>query len=184
VGGFCEPTKGFVLKDGAGRCYIPGMKGYLSIALRSVVIVVVASLIGLGVNLVSPKAIPWIYARSVELVVDGNTIPLISEANAFEFFADVETVFVDTRDEEDYSRAHIKGAISLPAPSKEQRFESVQPFLPEESRVILYCSGPDCEMAQQVAHFLVPLGYRNVVIMEAGFTAWEKANYPVERASR
>jgi rhodanese-related sulfurtransferase len=174
----------FVLKERGARCYIRRMKGYLSIALRSLIIVVVASLIGLGVNLVSPKTIPWIYERPAELTIDGRKIPLIDEAKAFQFFEDVDTVFVDTRDEEDYSKAHIKGAISLPASSKETRFEAVQPFVPEEARVILYCGGPDCEMAQKVAHFLAPFGYKRITIMQAGFPAWEKANYPVERASR
>jgi rhodanese-related sulfurtransferase len=174
----------FVLKERRSGCYIRSMKGYLSIGLRALIIVAVASSVGLGVNLVSPKAIPWIYERPTELAVEGKKIPLISEAKAFEYFDDVDTVFVDTRDEEDYSKAHVKGAISLPASSKETRFEAVQPFLPEEARVILYCSGPDCEMARQVAQFLAPLGYKNIMIMEAGYPAWEKANYPVERTSR
>ena len=160
------------------------MDGYLSIVLRSVIIVVLASLIGLGINLVSPRAIPWIYTPPVELAIEGTKITLIDEKKAFELLDDVETVFVDTRDEEDYSRAHIQRAVSLPASTKEQRFESVQPLLPEEARLVLYCSGPECEMARQVSHFLVRLGYRNLFIMEAGFPAWDKAGYPVERASR
>ena len=37
------------------------MKEYLLILVRAVLILVCASLVGLGVNLISPKSIPWEY---------------------------------------------------------------------------------------------------------------------------
>jgi rhodanese-related sulfurtransferase len=37
--------------------------------------------------------------------------------------------------------------------------------MPEDSRLILYCYGPQCDMAEEVAKFLVQLGYKKMMIM-------------------
>jgi len=156
------------------------MTDYAGILLRAVIIVVFASLVGLAVNLFSPKGIPWIYAVPLEVTVAGVKIPFIDEKKARELYDDGETVFLDTREEENYADGHIKGAHSLPAHEKEERFPAIQPLLTEEARIILYCSGPDCEMAETVAQLLVPLGYKNLMIMNRGFPAWKNAGYPVQ----
>ncbi len=156
------------------------MKEYALIVIRAVLILVCASLIGLGVNMISPKPLPWEYVPPKEVEVRGAKIPLIDEQAAFKFFSSGGTVFVDTRKKEDYSESHVKGAVFLGPEEKEDLFPAVQPFLPEDARLILYCYGPECEMAQQVADFLTQLGYANMMIMSAGFRAWEKAGHPVE----
>lgn len=156
------------------------MKKSAGILLRAAIIVVVASCIGLAVNFVSPRAIPWVYTPAEEVVVAGATIPIVDENKAREFLDDGETVFLDTRHREDFAEGHIKGAFSLPASEQQSRFIEIQPLLPEESRVIVYCGGPECEMADKVARFLAQLGYKKVRIMRAGFSAWKKAGYPVE----
>jgi rhodanese-related sulfurtransferase len=156
------------------------MKKLAGILLRAAIIVVVASCIGLAVNLVSPRSIPWVYTPPGEVVVAGAAIPTIDENKAHEFLEDGDTIFLDTRHDEDFAEGHIKGAFSLPASEQENRFIEIQPVLPEESRVIVYCGGPECEMADKVARFLAQLGYKNVKIMRAGFSAWKKAGYPVE----
>ncbi len=156
------------------------MKEYVLIVVKAVLILVCASLIGLGLNLVSPKPLPWEYIPPNEVEVRGVKVPLIDEQAAFKLFGSEGTVFVDTRKKEDYDEAHVKGAVFLTPEEKEDLFPIVQPFLPEEARLILYCYGPECDMAEQVADFLAQLGYKNMMIMSAGFRAWEKAGHPVE----
>ena len=156
------------------------MKGLPRTALRAAIIAAVAGLIGIGVNLVSPRGLPWIYTRPSEVVVGEVRITLIDATKAHEFLDDGETIFVDTRDDAEYSEGHVRGALSLPDSNKEERFPSVQPLLAEEGRIILYCSGPECEMAEKTAYLLVQLGYRSLMIMSDGFPAWQKAGYPVE----
>lgn len=160
------------------------MKGLPKTVLRAAIIAAVASLIGIGLNVVSPRGLPWIHARPSELVVGEVRIPLIDVAKAHEFLEDGETMFVDTRDDAEYSEGHVRGALSLPEPNKEERFPSVQPLLDEEGRIILYCSGPECEMAEKTAYLLVQLGYRSLMIMSDGFPAWQKAGYPVEGSTK
>jgi len=156
------------------------MKRYFLIAARAVAILICASLIGLGLNLTNPKPLPWVYVPPNEIEVGGMKIPLIDEKAAYGFFGSEGTVFVDTRKKEDYSKSHIKGAIFLAPEEKEEMFPLVQPLLPEDSRVILYCYGPECDMAEKVVDFLAQLGYTNMMIMSAGFRAWESAGHPVE----
>ena len=124
------------------------MKEYLLILVRAVLILVCASLVGLGVNLISPKSIPWEYVPPKEIEAHGVKVPLIDEEAAFKLFGSEGTVFVDTRKKEDYSERHVKGAVFLPPEEKEELFPTVQPFLPEDARIILYCYGPECDMAE------------------------------------
>jgi len=156
------------------------MKEFLRNALRAAIIASIAVGVGLGVNLVSPRSIPWIYHARTEAVVGDVRIPFIDEKKAREFFDDAATVFLDARTEEDYRDGHVRGAHSLPEPELEARFAEVEPFLPPDARIILYCSGPDCDMAEKVAIFLAKMGRSNLMIMTAGFPAWKAAGYPVE----
>ena len=155
------------------------MKHFAGIAARALVLLVILSSIGLALNVVSSKSIPWIYEPPAELEISGIKVPLWDEKKAFTYLDDPATTFVDTRKAEDYGEGHVKGALSLPRGEQEDRFPLVQPLLPEENRVILYCYGPECEDAERVAGFLVQLGYKDLAIMSPGFPQWKKAGYPV-----
>ena len=89
------------------------MKEYILILVRAALILVCASLVGLGVNLISPKSLPWEYVPPKEVEVRGVKVPLIDEQAAFRFFGSDGTVFVDTRKKEDYSESHVQGAIFI-----------------------------------------------------------------------
>jgi rhodanese-related sulfurtransferase len=156
------------------------MKKYLIIVLQALAIAVVASMFGLGVNLVSSKRIPWIYVPPKEVVISGLKIPLVDERTAHRYYGSRNTFFLDTREAEEYGDGHIKGAFHLPSPEKEERFPAVEPLINEDALLILYCHGPECHMAEEVAGFLAQLGYKKMMIMTSGFHAWKKAGYPVE----
>jgi rhodanese-related sulfurtransferase len=156
------------------------MKQLPGIVLRTLLIMFVGAAVGLGVNSVRPTGLPWMYVPKEELSVAGVKVPFVNEKEAARFMNDAETVFVDTRPEDDYRQGHVKTAIFLPADDVEERFITAQGLIPEDSRIILYCSGPDCDMAERVAQYLAKNGYKNMMIMTAGYRAWEKAGYPVE----
>jgi rhodanese-related sulfurtransferase len=156
------------------------MKEYLLILFRAAIILGCASLVGLGVNLIRQKPLTWTYIAPRELEVHGVKIPLIDEKAAHRFFGADRTVFVDARKKEDYYESHVQGAIFLDPDEKEEQFRSLQPLLPEGAHIILYCYGPECDMAEQDADFLAQLGYKKMMIMTSGFRAWKKAGYPVE----
>ena len=141
------------------------MKAYLGILIRAIIITIVASAVGIGVNFFSPKGIPWVYTPPVEVVASsGRKIPVIDEKKAHESLADGETIFVDARPKEEFDEGHVQDAISLPAEAKEERYVAVQPLLLPDSRIIVYCSGPECRDAEHVAEFLDQLGYHKLAV--------------------
>jgi rhodanese-related sulfurtransferase len=160
------------------------MKLCVSTLVRALLIVIAASAVGMGLNTVSGRALPWIYVPPKQVMLSGVTVPLINEKEARRFLVDTDTVFVDTRLEKDFAKSHIKGAVFLQPSDKEERFPEVQPLLPEYARLVLYCYGPECPMAEEVASFLAQLGYNNMMIMTAGFRGWEKAGYPIALGPR
>lgn len=160
------------------------MKLSVGILVRALLIVIGASAVGMGLNTVSGRTLPWIYVPPKHVEVSGVTVPLINEKEARRFLVDPDTVFVDTRLEKDFAKSHIKGSVFLQPSDKEERFLTVQPLLPEYARLILYCYGPECPMAEEVASFLAQLGYKNMMIMTAGFRAWDKAGYPIAKGPK
>jgi len=157
------------------------MNKLLGTILRAFVIAAAAAAVGLGLNAVSSKPIPWVYVPPTLLELPGGVkVTLIDEKEARKYFDKDGTIFVDSRHRDDYEKKHVKGALFLAPDDKEEQFVAVQPLMPEESRLILYCYGPQCEMAEEVARFLVQLGYKQMMIMTAGFKAWAEAGYPIE----
>ena len=160
------------------------MKAMVAIISKSVVIAVTLASIGIFANLASNDPLPFIYQSPVNISLAGVDVPLIDEREAFRLFSDPSTTFIDSRKYADYVRSHVKGAIFLPPEDIERRFLPVEPMISPDGRMVLYCYGPECDMAERVAMFLVQRGYRRMMIMTAGFPKWEKAKYPVEsRAS-
>lgn len=160
------------------------MQVFAGIIIRALLIAIGFASIGALVNRVVDDPVPWVYAPPKELVLEGVTLQLIDEKEAARLLSDPETVFIDSRKCMDYAKSHVRGAICLPPDDVEQRFPSVEPLIPSESRVILYCYGPECDMAEKVAEFLVQMGYRNLLIMSSGFPAWIKGKYPVDGKSQ
>ncbi len=158
------------------------MKRFLKTVLIAIGIAAISGSVGLVRNMVFQKPLPWVYEPPKEIVVAGLKVPLVDEREAHRFLGDGSTVFVDSRKCPDYATSHVKGAICLPPHLFEDRFPGVEPLIPADSRVILYCYGPECDMAEKVAENLGHLGYSNMMIMSAGFRAWEKAGYPVDRS--
>lgn len=156
------------------------MKKFVRILIRALIIAVIASAIGLSVNFISPKGIPLIYVRPQEKVIAGVKVPLVDAKTAYGHFKEVTTKFVDTRTEEEFEEAHVKGAICLPTEEITEMYPEVQPLLERDALLILYCHGPDCDLAEQAAEFLAQLGYKKMLIMVSGFPAWKAAGYPVE----
>jgi rhodanese-related sulfurtransferase len=156
------------------------MKAFGTLVIKALIIAMGFSIIGLILNLGSDQPVPWGYAPPKDIVLAGVRVPLIDENQAAKHFDDGSTVFVDSRKCSDYAKSHVKGAICLPPDDVEERFPAVEPLIPPESRVILYCYGPECDMAEKVGTFLAQMGYKNMMIMTSGFPAWEKAKFPID----
>lgn len=158
------------------------MKSVLSVLLRAAIIAVICCCIGLGSNFVRGKQIPWLYIPPNEISISGHKIPFCTADEAKKWLDDPQTVFIDNRHEKDYAAGHVRGAILLSPENKEQRFPGVEPLIPQGSRLILYCYGPDCDMAETVAAFLIDLGYFDLMIMTDGYPGWEQKGLPIQKS--
>jgi len=96
-------------------------------------------------------------------------------------FLDVgeKLLFIDLRPIKDFRQKRLPGARSLPLAEVQKRFAEI----PRAGRVILYCDCPWKEI-DGVYLFLNDRGYRNVGVMEGGFSGWAKRKYPVESGWR
>jgi rhodanese-related sulfurtransferase len=83
-------------------------------------------------------------------------------------------VLVDARDEVQYGREHIPGAVNIPY--VDIRAGANLPAL--DSRIVLYCSDKDCPISQYAHEGLRTLGYTNLYDMRAGIQGWKDAGYP------
>ena len=160
------------------------MKVVFAISVRAALIALAFSVVGLGANLIPSRHIPWIYRPAQEIIVSGHKLPVISTEDASKLINDPLNVFIDTREEKDYMKDHVAGAFSLSPEEKEIRFPSVEPMITSGARLIVYCYGPECDMAEKVAAFLIDLGYPNIAIMQEGYLEWEKRGFPIESSDR
>jgi rhodanese-related sulfurtransferase len=83
---------------------------------------------------------------------------------------------VDVREESEWSRGHLPGAIHLGKGIIERDIEERIPDTAAE--IILYCGGG--YRSALAADNLRQMGYSNVISMDGGFRGWSDAGYPIE----
>jgi rhodanese-related sulfurtransferase len=84
-------------------------------------------------------------------------------------------ILVDTREDSEWARGHIPGAIHLSRGVIERDIERTIPD--KETTVVLYCgSGFRSALA---ADNLQKMGYRNVISMDGGWRGWTEAGFPI-----
>ena len=85
-------------------------------------------------------------------------------------------VLVDLRPAPAFGKGRLPGARSIPLAELARRVAEV----PRSGRVILY--GETIIEASEAAKLLEPLGYRNIGVLEDGFTGWVAVGLPIERS--
>ena len=86
-------------------------------------------------------------------------------------------VLVDVREESEYARDHLPGAIHLGKGIIERDIEQVIPD--RGADIVLYCGGGF--RSALAADALQQMGYRNIRSMDGGWRRWAELGYPVER---
>ena len=85
-------------------------------------------------------------------------------------------IFIDLRSAKEFQASRLPGAHSIPFWDLLSRYREV----PRVGRVVLYCDCSPTEL-QDPYRFLWDQGYRNLTVLQEGFTGWTKRGYPVER---
>ena len=84
-------------------------------------------------------------------------------------------ILVDVREESEYAKDHLPGAIHLGKGVIERDIEARVPNLSAE--MILYCGGGF--RSALAADNLQKMGYTNVVSMDGGIRDWREKEYPL-----
>jgi len=80
-----------------------------------------------------------------------------------------EVLLLDVRPKEEYEKAHIPGAVSIPIEELEAHLAS----LPTNCDVVAYCRGPYCLMSAEAVKILKASGI-NAFRLEEGFRKWQQ----------
>ena len=86
-------------------------------------------------------------------------------------------VLIDTREDSEWSRGHIPGAIHLARGILERDIEKTVPN--KTTPIVLYCGGGF--RSALAADSLEKMGYGNVISMDGGWRGWTEAGFPVIR---
>ena len=84
-------------------------------------------------------------------------------------------VLIDTREESEWARGHIPGAVHLSKGIIERDIEKTVPD--KNATVVLYCGGGF--RSALAADNLQKMGYRNAISMDGGWRGWTEAGFPV-----
>lgn len=86
-------------------------------------------------------------------------------------------LLVDVREESEFAKDHLPGAIHLGKGVIERDIEQRVPELNKE--LILYCGGG--YRSALAADNLQKMGYTNVISMDGGIRGWREKNYPLTK---
>ena len=91
-------------------------------------------------------------------------------------------MFIDARDDVNYSVGHIPGAYQFDPYHLEKYRATVIPICQAAEQVVVYCTGGDCEDSEFAAIALRDSGIANqkLFVFAGGITEWTDNQLPVE----
>ncbi len=157
---------------------------------QSLAIIAIGIVVGVFVNLISPKSIAWVGVWKVAYDSTGmvkpdyfeeqDTLIMIDEAIAM--YQSNNTVFIDARFPEDYEMGHIKGALLLPFEEYDDYIDEIRSEVPKDAPIVTYCSEEDCDASLYLARILrEDEGYKEIYTLYGGYEKWLEAQMPIEK---
>lgn len=87
-----------------------------------------------------------------------------------------DVLVIDVRPQEEFERAHLPFARSMPV----QEIESRLAELPKDKEIVAYCRGPFCLFSEEAYQLLHSKGYRVSKLLD-GVSEWQAAGMPLAR---
>jgi len=117
--------------------------------------------------------------RFLKIVNDAKTRVRETDVDAIKKKIDVGEKFtlIDVREESEFARDHLPGAIHMGKGIIERDIEARVPDL--DAEIVLYCGGGF--RSALVADNLQKMGYKNVVSMDGGIRGWREKGYPLTK---
>ena len=144
-------------------------------------ILLLTTCLALGFNQVRQDRLPLVcqWSEQTHGTRSPEAVPIISIEEAALLFKNNKAIFLDARPASFYNKGHIKGALSLPWETAEEKCFDVVEKIPTDMPIITYCDGANCELCDKLAVFLCDLGFEHVSALLNGWTVWNKHNLPV-----
>ncbi len=166
---------------------------------EAVILVALSTVLALGINLVSPNAIPYVGEYREIHTGDGPIVPpeaspgdppFIDINTANMLYTTDQAIWLDARIPEEYVCGTIPGALNisfdyLPASDEEMyaQFDSVLAGVAKDDPIIVFCGGEECEASLHMARLMQDdLGYSNLQVFYGGAREWKRFEFPVERS--
>ena len=145
-------------------------------------IAVVSLILAIAANAMHPMQLPLLVTKGVPGMPNWVSERLIhvDAQGAMDLMNNPEVLVIDTRDEKDFRRERIPGAISLPYHGFSASFPGFSESVSRDRPLLLYCYGTACGLSARVGKRLVVYGYTNITLLKKGIDAWKAANLPLE----
>lgn len=117
--------------------------------------------------------------RFLEIVNDAKSRVMECEIDEVKARLDAGESFhlVDVREESEFAKGHLPGAVHLGKGIIERDIEEKIPDT--DATIVLYCGGG--YRSALAADALQKMGYTHVVSMDGGWRGWTEAGYPTEK---
>jgi rhodanese-related sulfurtransferase len=162
---------------------------------QAVWLLILSTVIALLVNALHPNKIDYIGSYRELSSGDGPIVPPTADPGDPPFIAlDVAVmefdlggaIFVDARDSYEFNCGTIPGAINIPfdyLPNGDLTpyFDSCLGSAPTDSKLIVFCSGEECDLSLHLARNMAEVGYSELMIFFGGSREWEEAGLDLER---
>ena len=156
--------------------------------IEIIIIIIVASLIGILFNLFVENPLPFIKKTTQENAIPDTSIYsktfVASPANLdksltydqlLKALNDDRFVLIDARSPEAYNKGHIGNAVNIfPEYENEQEYVSSIFQIPEGKIIIVYCDGGTCDLSITLSKELIHFGFKRIFIYHGGWEEWTK----------
>ena len=151
---------------------------------EAAIIILAAVGIAIAIHVVRPDKIAPVVDRPAGGTAEMTQPTLggreISIAEARRLFKEDGVLFADARHRADYEAGHIQGAVNLSVADPDAWLPDFVPATDPATRIITYCDGESCPLAEELAELLALNGFEHVACLKNGLTRWREGGLPVE----
>ncbi len=158
------------------------MQIFLRLVARAAMLTAGCVLFAVVFNAIRPNGIDLVAKRPYDIYVPcPETETETVAVSADQVAGEDDVVYLDARPEEDYRRAHIKGAISFPYPVLgEPSPERIEQLKQRGVPIVTYDSGGRDRMGEMMAALLTENQVPDVTHLEGGLEAWRERGGEIE----
>jgi rhodanese-related sulfurtransferase len=126
-------------------------------------------------NGLTQRGLPILH-HPVELADDSE----LSLKQTYLAYRNGNTVFIDTRSEQEFKSSHIPNAINIHHQATREEIMNFLRVLEPDQEIIVYCSSKRCDSALRLAGFIRYIGYSKVNVFAEGMDIWRERGFPVK----